>query len=112
MLFTRQQNSGPLPPNSQFAHPHPHAAVLHNATLADLGTQQPHYGANLGTAVSSSMHITNAAHESEGAAGYKMDHDNMMYYSVSILLIWSHLVEFSFGQKCIAGFDVVYGWQV
>lgn len=73
--------------NGQFAHPHPHSAVLHhNASLADLGAQQPHYGGNLGNAVSSSMHLTNASHDSDSASagGYKMDHDNMMYYSVRL----------------------------
>lgn len=59
---------------------------LHNATLAEStltpSPQQPHYAPNLGTAVSSSMHLTNASHETDvGATGYKMDHD-MMYYTV------------------------------
>lgn len=58
---------------------------MHNASLAELGASQPHYGPNLGTAVSSSMHITNSSHESDGAGatGYKMDPE-MMYYSVSV----------------------------
>lgn len=66
--------------------------ALHNASLAELGatqtayppnTQQSLYAPNLGTAVSSSMHLTNTSHESEvGATGYKMDHE-MMYYPVS-----------------------------
>ncbi|XP_037049907.1 segmentation protein cap'n'collar isoform X4 [Bradysia coprophila] len=77
------QSSAPLPQHGQFSHPHPHShAVLHNASLAELGASQPHYGPNLGTAVSSSMHITNSSHDADaGAAGYKIDHDNMMYYS-------------------------------
>lgn len=70
--------------HSQFTHPHPQ--LHHNATLSDLGAAvQPHYGPNLGTAVSSSMHLTNSSHDSDaGASGYKLDHD-MMYYSVSII---------------------------
>lgn len=48
--------------------------------------QQPHYvGSNLGSAVSSSMHLTNSSHDSDGGvSGYKMDSE-MMYYSVSTL---------------------------
>ncbi|XP_073815554.1 NFE2 like bZIP transcription factor cap-n-collar isoform X2 [Musca autumnalis] len=69
-------------------HPHHHhhaAAMLHpNASLGDLCSTQPHYGHNLGSAVSSSMHLTNSTHDSDvtGAVGgaYKMEHD-MMYYS-------------------------------
>lgn len=67
--------------------------ALHNASLAELGaaqttyppnSQQSLYAPNLGTAVSSSMHLTNPSHESEvGATGYKMDHE-MMYYPVSV----------------------------
>lgn len=49
-------------------------------------TQQPHYvGSNLGSAVSSSMHLTNSSHDSDvsgAVSGYKMDSE-MMYYSVS-----------------------------
>lgn len=47
--------------------------------------QQLHYPApNLGTAVSSSMHLTNSSHDSDigVSSGFKMDSD-MMYYSVS-----------------------------
>ena len=53
---------------------------------------QPHYGHNLGSAVSSSMHLTNSSHDADGAAAaaaaaaaggnYKMEHE-MMYYAVS-----------------------------
>lgn len=80
-----------MPQHDQFAHPHSQIA-LHNASLADLGAaqstlplgpQQSHYAPNVGTAVSSSMHLTNSSHETDvGAAGYKMDHD-LMYYTVS-----------------------------
>uniref|UniRef100_A0A1Q3FG62 Putative bzip transcription factor nrf1 n=1 Tax=Culex tarsalis TaxID=7177 RepID=A0A1Q3FG62_CULTA len=65
---------------------HSHAAVLQNASLAELGGQagQPPYYAgapNLGSAVSSSMHLTNSTSETDaGATGYKMEHE-MMYYS-------------------------------
>lgn len=94
--------SGPqhaqYPPPPPPPHPHHHhhaAAMLHpNASLGDLCSTQPHYGHNLGSAVSSSMHLTNSTHDSDvsgvGAVGgsganigaYKMEHD-MMYYSVS-----------------------------
>lgn len=69
---------------------HSHAAVLQNASLAELGGQpgQPPYYAgapNLGSAVSSSMHLTNSTSETDaGATGYKMEHE-MMYYSVSLI---------------------------
>lgn len=63
---------------------HSHAAVLQNASLAELGGNagQPYYAApNLGSAVSSSMHLTNSTSETDaGATGYKMEHE-MMYYS-------------------------------
>lgn len=55
------------------------------ATIPSISTQQPHYASqNLGTAVSSSMHLTNSSHDSDvlGATSiYKTDHD-MMYYTV------------------------------
>lgn len=86
----------PPPPPPPHPHHHHHtAAMLHpNASLGDLCSTQPHYGHNLGSAVSSSMHLTNSTHDSDvsgvGAVGgsganigaYKMEHD-MMYYSVS-----------------------------
>lgn len=64
---------------------HSHAAVLQNASLAELGGnagQPPYYAApNLGSAVASSMHLTNSTSETDaGATGYKMEHE-MMYYS-------------------------------
>ncbi|CAD7077327.1 unnamed protein product [Hermetia illucens] len=74
------QGGPAIPQHGQFPHPS-HHPVLHNASLADLGATQPHYGHNLGSAVSSSMHLTNSSHETDsGASGYKMEHD-MMYYS-------------------------------
>ena len=74
----------PQPQFGHHTHPHSHT-VLHNASLADLGgPTQPHYGPNLGSAVSTSMHLTNSSSETDaGANGYKMDHD-MMYFSVNI----------------------------
>lgn len=74
--------------------PH-HAAMLHhpNAALGDIcPTGQPHYGHNLGSAVTSSMHLTNSSHEADGAAAaaaaYKVEHD-LMYYGVSWFnLMW------------------------
>jgi nuclear factor erythroid 2, invertebrate len=76
--------TAPLSHQGQFGHPHTHPAVLHNASLADIGAPQPHYGPNLGSAVSTSMHLTNSTSETDaGVTGYKMEHD-MMYYSVSV----------------------------
>ncbi|XP_065073145.1 segmentation protein cap'n'collar isoform X2 [Ochlerotatus camptorhynchus] len=72
------QATGAIPQHGQY---HSHAAVLQNASLADIGPTQPHYGPNLGSAVSTSMHLTNSTSETDaGATGYKMDHE-MMYYS-------------------------------
>lgn len=64
-------------------HPHSHPAVLHNASLAEIASQPPsHYSSNLGSAVASSMHLTNSTSETDaGNATYKMEHD-LMYYSV------------------------------
>lgn len=71
------QATGAIPQHGQY---HSHAAVLQNASLADIGPSQPHYGPNLGSAVSTSMHLTNSTSETDaGATGYKMDHE-MMYY--------------------------------
>ncbi|XP_075147822.1 NFE2 like bZIP transcription factor cap-n-collar isoform X2 [Haematobia irritans] len=80
----------PPPPHPHHHHHHAAAAaMLHpNASLGDLCSTQPHYGHNLGSAVTSSMHLTNSTHDSDvtgvgaGAVGgaYKMEHD-MMYYS-------------------------------
>ncbi|EDV94476.1 GH21438 [Drosophila grimshawi] len=84
----------PPPPHHSHGHSHGHhAAMLHaNSTLGDLCSSQPHYGHNLGSAVSSSMHLTNASHEADAAASaaaaaaaaassnYKMEHE-MMYYA-------------------------------
>ncbi|XP_055585388.1 segmentation protein cap'n'collar [Uranotaenia lowii] len=74
------QPTGAIPQHGQYHHPS-HAAVLQNASLADIGPTQPHYGPNLGSAVATSMHLTNSTSETDaGATGYKMDHE-MMYYS-------------------------------
>lgn len=67
-------------------HPHSHPAVLHNASLAEIASQPPashHYSSNLGSAVASSMHLTNSTSETDaGNTTYKMEHD-MMYFSVT-----------------------------
>lgn len=81
--------------HSQFSHhhhhPHSHPAVLHNASLAEIASQPAsshHYSSNLGSAVASSMHLTNSTSETDaGNSSYKMEHD-MMYYSVSAMT-WS-----------------------
>nr|XP_036217509.1 segmentation protein cap'n'collar isoform X3 [Bactrocera oleae] len=83
------------PPPPPHPHHHSHHAMLHaNATLGDICPTQPHYGHNLGSAVTSSMHLTNSSHEADGGAAaaagaaggnvgaYKMEHD-MMYYTNS-----------------------------
>lgn len=78
--------------HSQFGHhhhhPHSHPAVLHNASLADIAAQPAgphHYGSNLGSAVASSMHLTNSTSETDaGNQTYKMEHDPMMYYTVRL----------------------------
>lgn len=70
-------------------HPHSHPAVLHNASLAEIASQPAsshHYSSNLGSAVASSMHLTNSTSETDaGNTSYKMEHD-MMYYSVRAAL--------------------------
>ncbi|KAL5286440.1 NFE2L1 family protein [Megaselia abdita] len=82
---------GEMPPYSHYpAHypyqsPHQHSQFTHPAYsgLGDLNGTQPHYGHNLGSAVTSSMHLTNSSHDSadnNSTSGYKVDHD-MMYYS-------------------------------
>lgn len=58
------------------------------APIPSLAAQQPHYAIpNLGTAVSSSMHLTNSSHENDvlgAASNYKSDHDmNMYHYGVN-----------------------------
>lgn len=76
--------------HSQFSHhhhhPHSHPAVLHNASLAEIASQPAsshHYSSNLGSAVATSMHLTNSTSETDaGNSTYKMEHD-LMYYSVS-----------------------------
>ncbi|XP_055677774.1 segmentation protein cap'n'collar isoform X3 [Lutzomyia longipalpis] len=80
--YPYQPSAPSIPQHSQFTHPHSHPAVLHNASLSDLGAAgQPHYGPNLGSAVASSMHLTNSSSETDGgASGYKMDPD-ILYYS-------------------------------
>lgn len=96
------QGASPLQQHDQYA-AHQHMA-LHNVSASDMGanqtigsigptippisSQQSHYATpNLGSAVSSSMHLTNSSHESDvlGAiSNYKTEHD-MMYYSVILL---------------------------
>lgn len=71
--------------------PHQHSQFTHPAYsgLGELNGTQPHYGHNLGSAVTSSMHLTNSSHDSadnNSTSGYKIDHD-MMYYSVSRFLL-------------------------
>lgn len=92
------QGATSLSQHDQYA-AHQHMA-LHNATndmasnqsigslgstLPSLSTQQPYYAApNLGTAVSSSMHLTNASHENDvlgATSNYKSEHE--YYYSVN-----------------------------
>ncbi|XP_053664921.1 segmentation protein cap'n'collar [Anopheles marshallii] len=80
--YPSYQPSGAIagPQHGQYHHPS-HAAVLQNASLADISPVQPHYGANLGSAVATSMHLTNSTSETDaGTSGYKMDPE-MMYYS-------------------------------
>lgn len=70
-----------------------HPAVLHNASLAEIVSQpnsshhlQPYSGSNinLGSAVATSMHLTNSTSETDaGNSTYKMDHE-MLYYSVKL----------------------------
>ncbi|XP_068154044.1 segmentation protein cap'n'collar isoform X1 [Drosophila tropicalis] len=91
----------PPPPPPPPHHHHGHhaaaaAAMLHpTSTLGDIcssATGQPHYGHNLGSAVSSSMHLTNSSHEADAGAAaaaavagnaYKMEHDIMYYGNAS-----------------------------
>ncbi|XP_063707074.1 segmentation protein cap'n'collar isoform X2 [Culicoides brevitarsis] len=72
----------PYQSSQQFAHPHS-SMLQHNPSL-DLGLppHQSHYPSNLGTAVASSMNLTNSTSDSDGATGgsYKMEHD-LYYYS-------------------------------
>ncbi|XP_052859459.1 segmentation protein cap'n'collar isoform X2 [Drosophila gunungcola] len=81
--------AAPLQPPPPPPPPH-HAAMLHhpNAALGDIcPTGQPHYGHNLGSAVTSSMHLTNSSHEADSAAAaaaaYKVEHDLMYYGNTS-----------------------------
>lgn len=74
----------PYQSSQQFAHPHT-SMLQHNPSLElGLPPHQPHYP-SMGTAVASSMNLTNSTSDSDGAAGgsYKMEHD-LYYYSVSI----------------------------
>lgn len=91
ILQLPNQASGPMSQHSQLGHHHhhhPHSAVLHNASLADIASQSAgphHYGSNLGSAVASSMHLTNSTSETDaGNQTYKMEHDPMMYFTVSL----------------------------
>lgn len=56
------------------------------SSIGPLASQQPHYATpNLGSAVSSSMHLTNSSHDSDvlgATSNYKTEHDMMNYYSV------------------------------
>lgn len=90
-VYSLNQASGPMSQHSQLGHHHhhhPHSAVLHNASLADIASQPAgphHYGSNLGSAVASSMHLTNSTSETDaGNQTYKMEHDPMMYFTVSL----------------------------
>lgn len=69
-----------------------HSDMGANQTIGSIGStippippQQSHYATpNLGSAVSSSMHLTNSSHDSDvlgATSNYKTEHD-MMYYSV------------------------------
>lgn len=99
-VFLNKQGASSLSQHDQYASQH---MAIHNAAASEmaanqsigsigtsipsLAAQQQHYPIpNLGTAVSSSMHLTNSSHDSDvlGAAStnYKTDED-MMYYSVS-----------------------------
>lgn len=55
-------------------------------TIPSLPSQQSHYATpNLGSAVSSSMHLTNSSHENDvlgATSNYKSEHE-MMYYTVT-----------------------------
>lgn len=104
-----------LPQHDQYAS-HPHMP-LHMADLGSQSTlpsgsvgaplslpQQSHYASsNLGSAVSSSMHLTNSSHDSDvgAASAYKMESD-MMYYSVS-----SKSKYWVFGKKKIFYFNLI-----
>lgn len=73
--------------HSQFGHHHyTHPAVLHNASLAEIASQpgsSNHYSSNLGSAVASSMHLTNSTSETDaGNATYKIEHDMLYNFSV------------------------------
>lgn len=91
------QTSGAMSQHSQFGHhhhhPHSHPAVLHNASLAEIASQPAsshHYSSNLGSAVATSMHLTNSTSETDaGNSTYKMEHD-LMYYSVGVLEFFFH----------------------
>ncbi|XP_031620894.1 segmentation protein cap'n'collar isoform X2 [Contarinia nasturtii] len=88
------QGASSLPQHDQYGG-HQHMAV-HNVSTGDMGANQPissigplstqrqHYATpNLGSAVSSSMHLTNSSHDSDvlgATSNYKTEHD-MMYYS-------------------------------
>lgn len=90
------QGASSLPQHDQYA-AHQHMA-LHNdmsasqtigsigSTIPPLPSQQSQYATpNLGSAVSSSMHLTNSSHESDvlgATSSYKTEHE-MMYYSVN-----------------------------
>lgn len=55
-------------------------------TIAPGSSQQPHYVPNVASALSSSMHLTNASHDSDvlgATSNYKTEHEMMNYgYSV------------------------------
>lgn len=83
--------------------------MLHgqNPSALELGLppHQPHYPPNLGSAVASSMNLTQS--ESEGAAGgnYKMEHHDLYYYSVSYSFSFFYEYQFFiniFGSRVAA----------
>jgi nuclear factor erythroid 2, invertebrate len=106
--FFYSQAGSAMSQHSQFSHhhhhPHSHPAVLHNASLAEIASQPAsshHYSSNLGSAVASSMHLTNSTSETDaGNSTYKMEHD-MMYYSVSFdeSFVLPTASDFLFGQQ-------------
>ncbi|XP_026468037.1 segmentation protein cap'n'collar-like isoform X4 [Ctenocephalides felis] len=73
--------------NSTGYHLPPGGVLLHNATLAppmgDLNPGPVSYGPNLGSAVTSSMHLTNASEAEAIAGSYKSEGADMLYYQNS-----------------------------
>lgn len=102
---TKFQGASSLSQHDQYGG-HQHMA-LHNVSTGDMSAnqsiptiaplQRSHYATpNLGSAVSSSMHLTNSSHDSDvlgATSNYKTEHD-MMYYSV-IMMTQSYLNGFN-----------------